>query len=378
MSIVALARPEIRALTPYSSARKEAGQGRVMLNANESPFASVAAQPLNRYPEPQPPLLIERLASLYGVSRQQVLAGRGSDEAIDLLLRAFCGAGRDAVLVCPPTFGMYAVSAGIQGARLVEVALDAERDFALDRDAIIAAIERERPRLVFLCSPNNPTGGLQDEDDILAIVAAARGRALVVVDEAYGEYSGAPSLARFVAAGEASPTQGEPHDPAFDNLAVLRTLSKAWGLAGARIGCLLAAPEVIALLRRILAPYPLPTPSVDAALAALGRRDEIESQIRTIRCERVALRAALEATPGVQRVWPSAANFLTFRVPAAAAVHAALLAEGVVIRDVGRYPGLANCLRVSVGQPQENAAFLQALSRSLAGQLSDQPSRIGA
>ncbi len=351
MSIVDLARAEIRALVPYSSARKEAGQGRVMLNANESPFVTVDGQALNRYPQPQPSALIERLAALYEVREEQVLVGRGSDEAIDLLTRAFCSAGRDAVLVCPPTFGMYAVSAGIQGARVVEVPLNPARDFALDREAVLAALERERPVLVFLCSPNNPTGGLQNEGDVLNIVSAARGRAVVIVDEAYGEFSGVPSMAR--------------HLDEHENLAVLRTLSKAWGLAGARIGTLLAAPAVIGLLKHILAPYPLPTPSVDAALAALDQRDRIERHIDTVRAERVALRDALEASPSVVSVWPSAANFLTFRVDDAAAVHAALLAEGVVVRNVARYPGLEDCLRVSVGQPEENAAFLDALGNAL-------------
>lgn len=347
MSIVELARADIRALKPYSSARLEAGQGRVMLNANESPFVTVQGQALNRYPEPQPRVLVEAMAGLYGVSPTQTLVGRGSDEAIDLLMRAFCAAGSDAVLVCPPTFGMYAVSAGIQGARVVEVPLLADRDFALDRESIVAAIERERPKLVFLCSPNNPTGGLQDADDVLAVVEAARGRALVVVDEAYGEYSGAPSLAHELSR--------------YDNLAILRTLSKAWGLAGARVGCLLAAAEVIALLRRILAPYPLPSPCVDAALAALGQAAAVEGRIEQVRCERVALRAALADCPGVHRVWPSAANFITFRIDAADEVHAALVERGIVVRDVGRYPGLSGCLRVSVGTPEENLAFLDAL-----------------
>jgi histidinol-phosphate aminotransferase len=348
MSILDLARPEIRALKPYSSARLEAGQGRVMLNANERAEATVGSQPLNRYPDPQPPALVEALAALYGVGTGQVLVGRGSDEAIDLLTRAFCAAGRDAVLVCPPTFGMYAVSAGVQGARVVEVPLLAERDFALDREGVLAALERERPRLVFLCSPNNPTGGLQERDDLLAIVEAARGRALVVVDEAYGEYSGSDSLAREL--------------PRFENLAVLRTLSKAWGLAGARIGCLLAEPGVVALLRRILAPYPLPTPSVAAALAALAARAQVEAGIERVKRERVLLRTKLAALPGVLQVWPSAANFLTFRVRGAREVHRRLLGAGIVVRDVGGYPGLADCLRVSVGLPQENAEFLSALA----------------
>src|SRR4249920_2592693 len=159
MSAVDLARPEIRALKPYSSARMEASGGSVLLNANESPWPAVmiGGAALNRYPDPQPQILIERLAALYAVAPAQVLVGRGSDEAIDLLVRAFCRAGRDAVLICPPTFGMYAVSAGIQGAAIVEVPL--RGDFSLDTDALLARVDAN-VKIVFLCSPNNPTGNL--------------------------------------------------------------------------------------------------------------------------------------------------------------------------------------------------------------------------
>ena len=256
MSVLDLARPELLALEPYSSARLEAGRAQVMLNANESPEPAYADDELalNRYPDPQPADLIERLAAAFGVSAGQVYAGRGSDEAIDLLTRAFCRAGQDAVLVSPPTFGMYAVAAGVQGAAVLQVPLDAGRDFALDADAVIAAAQANPVKLVYLCSPNNPTGGAVPRAQILRIVAALAGRCLVVVDEAYGEFGDQPSLADALGT--------------HPNLAVLRTLSKAYGLAGARIGVLLAAAEIIGLMRRIMAPYPLPTPSVAAALRA--------------------------------------------------------------------------------------------------------------
>lgn len=355
MSVLDLARPELLALKPYSSARLEAGQAQVMLNANESPEPAYAddALSLNRYPDPQPAALIERLAGAFGVTPAQVYAGRGSDEAIDLLTRAFCRAGQDAALVCPPTFGMYAVAAGVQGASVITVPLDARRDFALDAEAVIAAAKANPVKLAYLCSPNNPTGGAVPRDQILRIVEALAGRCLVVVDEAYGEYADAPTLAD--ALGD------------HPNLAVLRTLSKAYGLAGARIGVLLAAPEIIGLMRRIMAPYPLPTPSVDAALRAFSPEASAArvARIERTRAERDRIAAALAALPGVRRVWPSQANFLVFRVDGASAVWRRLADAGVLIRDVSHYLGLADVLRVSIGLPEENDRFLAALAEAL-------------
>ena len=255
MSVLDLARPEIRAMQPYSSARMEASGGDVFLNANESAWAPVGDDGLgcNRYPEPQPAALVDALAALYGVRREQLLVGRGSDEAIDLLVRAFCRAGRDAILIQPPTFGMYAVCARVQDAGVVEVPLAA--DFTLDVDAVLAALT-PAVKLVFICTPNNPTGQPVPRAAVERLAQALSGRALLVVDEAYVEFCDAGSVADLI--------------DRYDNLAVLRTLSKAWALAGVRIGSLLANAEVIALLRRIMAPYPLPLPSVDAALLALS------------------------------------------------------------------------------------------------------------
>jgi histidinol-phosphate aminotransferase len=346
MSIVAIARPEIRALQPYSSARMEASGGAVLLNANESPWPASAAAGLNRYPDPQPAALVARLAQLYAVDSAQVLVGRGSDEAIDLLVRAFCAAGRDAIAICPPTFGMYAVSARIQGAGVIEVPLT--RDFALDADALLSAVTPQT-KLVFLCSPNNPSGGVVPYDVVARIVAALSGRALVVVDEAYADFAGGTSAISLL-----------PHST---NVAILRTLSKAYALAGARVGALIAATDVIALLRRIQAPYPLPQPCVEAALAVLtpAAREEAAAHVATSVRERGRLVPLLAALPEVRAVLPSAANFLCVRFDDAALTYRRLLDRGIVVRDVGAYPGLANCLRISIGTPQENACLLAAL-----------------
>ncbi|WP_440223278.1 histidinol-phosphate transaminase [Dokdonella sp. MW10] len=357
MSILDLARPEVLALTPYSSARNEAGTADVMLNANESPWGPTGAQPelrgrpLNRYPDPQPRILVERLADLYGVDPGQVLVGRGSDEAIDLLMRAFCRPGRDAVVVSPPTFGMYAVSAAVQGARVVEAPLG--DGFAFDVDALVADLPVDT-KLVFLCSPNNPTGGTTPLADIARLAGALRGRALLIVDEAYIEFADLPSAATLLRANE--------------NLGVLRTLSKAWALAGARVGCLLAMPEIVSLLRRIMAPYPLPTSSVSAALAALTAEGHAQTHQRValITSERERLANALSRLPGVIEVLPSRANFLCVQFEDAPAVYRALLRAGIVVRDVGRYPRLEGHLRITVGSREENARLLEQLIRQQA------------
>ena len=350
MSVLDLARPEIRAMQPYSSARMEASGGAVLLNANESAWAppGEAGRGCNRYPDPQPAALLRALAALYGVREDQLLVGRGSDEAIDLLVRAFCRAGRDAIAIQPPTFGMYAVCARIQDAGIVEVPLAA--DFTLDADTLLAALT-PAVKLVFVCSPNNPTGQPVPRAGIERLAAALADRALLVVDEAYVEFADGESAAGLI--------------DRYENLAVLRTLSKAWALAGARIGTLLANAEVIGLLRKIIPPYPLPLPCVAAALDALSTRgrDEAAEHIRIVRAERARMAVALAPLPGVREVLPSQANFLAVRFDDAGAAYQRLLAAGIVVRDVRRYPNLGDALRITVGTPEENEQVLAVLSR---------------
>ena len=251
---VALARPEIRALKPYASARALADAAGILLNANESPWPPAGDEglALNRYPDPQPAELKQRLADLYGTGTENLLVTRGSDEGIDLLLRVFCRPGTDRVLVCPPCFGMYALSARVQGAEVVEaplVDLGETFDLAPDLEEKSAGC-----RIIFLCSPNNPTGNVIDAERVAALAEAQAGEGLVVVDEAYVEFAPETSMLRLL----------ERHP----NLVLLRTLSKAHGLAGCRLGSVIAHPEIIGLLRRIIAPYPLPTPTVRIALRA--------------------------------------------------------------------------------------------------------------
>lgn len=348
MSVLDLARPEIRAIQPYSSARMEASGGQIFLNANESAWAPMgeAAQDCNRYPEPQPAALVEVLADLYGVGHEQLLIGRGSDEAIDLLVRAFCRAGQDAILIQPPTFGMYSVCARIQNAAVIEAPLAA--DFSVDVDALLAAMT-PAVKLVFICAPNNPSGQAVPRASIERLAQALAGRALLVVDEAYVEFTDEGSVADLI--------------DRYEYLAVLRTLSKAWALAGARIGCLLANAAIIALLRRIIPPYPLPLPCVNAALAALSPegKESAQDHLSMVRVQRVWMAEALRTLPGVREVLPSQANFLAVRFDQADEVYQQLLAAGIVVRDVRRYPHLTDALRITIGTAAENARVLKVL-----------------
>ena len=343
-----LARPDIVALKPYEHASWEPSLER--LHANELPWRPAGDDSLaglNRYPEPQPRALVDGLAELYGVASSSLLVGRGSDEAIDLLTRAFCRAGRDAVLVCPPTFGMYSVSARIQGAEVLQAPLLAAGGFALDEEGLIerctAAV-----KLIFLCSPNNPTGNLLDEAAILRLAQRLCGRALVVVDEAYIEFATRPSLARLVAERP--------------NLAVLRTLSKAHGLAGARCGALIADPQIIALLRKIIPPYAIPQLTLEAVLDRLtpAARAQSRSRLEVLLAERQRLSTALRRLPRVTKVWPSDANFLLAEFADAGAALARAREARLLVRDARGYPGLGRALRITVGTPEQNGRLLEA------------------
>ena len=345
-----LARPDIVALKPYEHAAWEPDLER--LHANELPWRAAqdpTAAGLNRYPEPQPRALIQRLAQLYEVAPETVLVGRGSDEAIDLLTRAFCRAGEDSVLVCPPTFGMYSVCARIQGAQVVNVPLAAARGFALDPQALLEQCTAG-VKLLFLCSPNNPTGNLLDEALILRLARTLAGRALVVVDEAYLEFAGRASLARHL---------GE-----LPNLAILRTLSKAYGLAGARCGTLIADPGVIALLRKIIPPYAIPQLTLEAVLRALTPEAlaASQSQLALLLAQRERLLERLPGLACVTRVWPSDANFVLAEFDDAGAALARGRQAHLLVRDARGYLGLSRALRITVGTPEQNERLLEAWS----------------
>jgi histidinol-phosphate aminotransferase len=348
-AVVARARPDIRALTPYSHAVWEPSLTR--MHANELPWrveGDASAAGLNRYPEPQPPALVAALARLYGVTPAQLLVGRGSDEAIDLLLRVFCRAGVDNVIVCPPTFGMFGVAARIQGAEVRVVPLRAEAGFALDEPALLARVD-DNTRLVFVCTPNNPTANAVPPEQLVRIARALTPRAILVVDEAYIDFASVPSLA--------------PRLAELPNLAILRTLSKAHGLAGARVGALLAAPEIIQLARKVIPPYAIPELTVEAVTPLLGTEAlaRMHARIADLLEERARLATGLARSSLVTRVWPSDANFLLVNCSDAAAVLARARGAGLLIRDV-RQPALPDAVRISVGTPQQNHRLLEALA----------------
>jgi histidinol-phosphate aminotransferase len=348
-----LLRPELRDFSAYHAASPR--RGVVRLHANESSWRAgwdETDDGLNRYPDPRPAALVNGLAGLYEVAPGAVLATRGSDDGIDLLVRAFCRAGEDAVLVCPPTFGMYAVAARLQGAGVVEAPLRA--DFSVDVGAVLAAA-RPGVKLVFLCSPNNPTGSLVPARTVDRLCRALHGRSVVVVDEAYVEFCGTSGCAGLLAE--------------HANLVLLRTLSKAWGLAGARIGALLADPELVAILRALAPPYPLPSLATEAALRRLAPGELAAARRRTagVVKRRAELADALAALPAVRRVWPSEGNFLLARFTDAAAAMAACEQAGVLVRDFSRQPRLGGCLRITVGTAAENRKLLAALARLPAG-----------
>jgi len=346
---VSLARADLKEFVPYESAVPKADM--VRLHANESQWRhdwDDTGRGLNRYPDPRGEALTARLAELYGVPPAEVLLTRGSDDGIDVLVRTLCEAGRDRVVVCPPTFGMYAVAARLQGAGIVEAPLSAERDFALDIDRIVAA---DRAKIVFLCSPNNPTGNAIPGDEVAGLCRRLAGRALVVVDEAYGEF--------------ASTSSATGLRPGLDNLVVLRTLSKAYALAGARVGALIGDPELVRLLRGVLPPYPLPTLSVEAAekLLAPAALDRARAETaRTVR-RREGLQQVLDGLPCIRKVWPSEGNFLLVRFRDAASAVSACRDGGVLVRDFSGRPGLAGCVRITVGDEAQNRILQDILRR---------------
>jgi histidinol dehydrogenase len=347
--VLALARPELLNLKPYSHAAWLPTLTR--LHANEAPWrpaGDTTDAGLNRYPEPQPIALIARLADVYRVPAENVLATRGSDEAIDLLSRMYLRAGQDAILQCSPSFGMYQVAARIQGADVIDLPLDKARGWKLDADRLLSAWQ-PNVKLVYLCSPNNPTGNAIDAATLETVCVALDGKAVVVIDEAYIEWSTQPSRSAWLAR--------------FPTLALLRTLSKAHALAGARIGALLAHRDLIQLAKRIIPPYCLAQPTIEAALRALAPSELAASRARleALLEERDYLRRRLEAHPAVEKVWPSDANFLTIDCRDPQRFLDQSVAGGLIVRDLRGYASLPKSLRISVGTRAQNDALLNAV-----------------
>lgn len=338
-------------LEGYSSARSEMSQmqeGMTWLDANENPYEPFPGKPetvsYNRYPDPQPQNLIKLFSALYHVPADSLLVTRGSDEGIDILMRMFCRDGKDAIMTCVPTYGYYKVAAAIQGAKVVEVSLD--KRFQLDVPAVLKA-RKPNIKLVILCSPNNPTGNLLDKKSILKICQKLKGKAVVVVDEAYLEFAKVVSMAEFVSENS--------------NLVVLRTLSKAHALAGVRCGVTIASPKIIEIAKRVIAPYPIPVPTIRAVLRALSPdgMELMQSHARILIAERERMRKILEKHKDVKKIYPSDTNFLLMETKNAQAFLETCRAKGVVLRN--RSGDVPNSVRLTIGTPVQNNKVLEIL-----------------
>lgn len=344
LSLASLVRPNIRNLAPYSSARNEFhGDASVFLDANENPWNA----PYNRYPDPLQRSLKARLAEIKGISEDHIFVGNGSDEAIDLVIRAFAEPGLDHITTLAPTYGMYEVAADINNVVCRKVELGP--DFTLDATRVLEAADAWT-KVIILCSPNNPTGNTLSRGEIHRILDEFPG--IVVIDEAYIDFSSEPS---FLSELERYP-----------RLIVLQTLSKAWGGAGLRLGMAFASPEIIGILNKIKYPYNVSAPVQEAALRLLSDPERMEAQKRRILSERARLKQALEGAPFFFRVYPSDANFLLVDVGRADQLYAMLVKRGVVVRNRNNITLCRGCLRITVGTEEENDRLLEALENQTA------------
>lgn len=338
-----LVRENIKRLTPYSSARKEyTGAAQIFLDANENSFGSPLDVDYNRYPDPLQTEIKAKVAEINRVKPSEIFIGNGSDEAIDLLFRIFCEPKQDSVLICPPTYGMYEVSAEINDVAIKKINLT--EDFQLDEPAIEKAIDK-RTKLLFICSPNNPTGNAFARDEILELAASFAG--IVVVDEAYAHFSNESSLLDEI--------------NNFKNLVVLQTFSKAWGLAGLRVGLAFANEEIIRLFNKVKPPYNVSEIAQKAILDALKNRAAVEKTIAKIISEREKLIERLAPLEIIEKIHPTDANFVLVKTAAAEKIYEFLLTEKIVVRNRSNVELCAGCLRITIGTPEENERLLSSL-----------------
>ena len=343
MDINKLVRPHLLTIKPYSSARDEfKGEAEVYLDANENAFGSTSEDRYRRYPDPYQLAIKSKLRQIKNVEENHIFLGNGSDEPIDLLIRAFCNPAKDSIIITPPTYGMYEVSASINDVKVVKVPL--KKDYSIDLKSVLYAIE-PGVKIVFLCSPNNPTGNSIDRDDILKIVKKVQG--LVVLDEAYIDFSSRASLI--------------PEIKNFSNLVILQTLSKAWGLASLRMGMLFASPEIVELLSKIKPPYNISGPSQELALRALENYDHMKFMLNEILVQKENLKSMLADLGSIQEVYPSDANFLLVRMEKAHDIYNKLIERKVIVRDRSKVELCENCLRITVGTAEENTRLIHEL-----------------
>lgn len=341
--INALVRENIQNLKPYRSARDDFDSG-ILLDANENSFGAPFADDLelNRYPMPYQQQLRDQIAAFRGVNRENVFVGVGSDEAIDLLFRIFCNPGKDRIIINPPTYGMYRVSANINDVEVDEVLLT--ESFQLQPEKILAAVQPET-KMIFICSPNNPTANSMSITDIVKVLEGFDG--MVVVDEAYIDFSRQGSLSNNI--------------EEFTNLVVLQTLSKSFGLAGIRLGIALGSTEVISYMMKVKAPYNVNKLTSQKALEGFANLNHVKKNIESLMEERERVITKLVSYSQIEKVFPTDANFVMFRIADAEAVYQKLAEQGVIVRYRGNEPHCENCLRLTVGTAAENDRFFAAL-----------------
>ncbi|HLP13087.1 MAG TPA: histidinol-phosphate transaminase [Flavobacteriales bacterium] len=344
MEITDLVRPSILKLKPYSSARDEfKGQAQVYLDANENAFGSPYTKNYNRYPDPLQEKLKAEISKIKGVPSPHIFLGNGSDEAIDVLLRIFCEPGTDSVLICPPTYGMYKVSADINNVKTITVNLTSE--FQLNVPEIMKAIT-DQTKLLFICTPNNPTGNVMHFDDVEFILNNFKG--IVVIDEAYINYSRQRSYIQLLTE--------------YENLVVLQTFSKAWGLAGIRLGMAFSTTVIVDLMNNVKPPYNISEPTQEIAIQAVQNIAKVNEQIKTTVIERDKLAKSLAENKLAVTVYPSDANFLLAKFNDATGLYKALLEKGIVVRNRSNVELCDNCLRITVGTADENQKLIEALN----------------
>lgn len=336
--IESLVRGNIRSLCPYSTARDEyQGSIGVFLDANESPYDNG----VNRYPDPHQKQLNARLSEIKGVPSENIFLGNGSDEAIDLMYRIFCEPGKDNAVMIAPSYGMYSVAADINDIEVRMVPLAAE--FALPKQALLDACDANT-KLMFICSPNNPSGNAYDLDEIIDIIKNFTG--IVIVDEAYVDFSSKGSLKTFV--------------NEYENLVVLQTLSKAWGMAGLRLGMAFAQPYIIRLMSMVKYPYNICQATQDAVMRLL--EEPVDDKVQQIIEQRGSVASQLNVFSCVKKVYPSDANFLLVEFDDADAMYEHLLKDGIIVRNRNKVMGCKNCLRLTIGLPEENVMMINSIS----------------
>lgn len=340
-----LLRPHLKELVPYSSARDDyKGKDGVFLDANENPIGSITEEDWNRYPDPYQLELKAKLAQVKGVNAEQIFLGNGSDEPIDLLYRAFCEPQTDEVIINPPTYGMYKVSADINNVKAKEVLLTNQYD--LDTQALLSAIQ-PTTKIIWICSPNNPTGNDVSLEKIETLLKGFKG--LVVVDEAYIDFANRPSFTTRL--------------NEFPNLIVLQTMSKAWGLASLRLGMAFCSPEIVAILNRIKPPYNLSGLTQRTVLSALNNLEKKDQMVAEILENREELQKELEALEIVKRVYPTDSNFYLVKMKDAKQVYLKLIEKQVILRDRSKVVLCEDGIRITIGTKEENKKLIEELKK---------------